>query len=132
MDAITLILAALNAGVTAGTQVAASEAIKDAYHGLKERIQRRFAGKSSAELALDEHENDPETWEAPLRKALVQADADKDQGIIQAAQNVMTLIRPQQAALGKYNVQITGNVQGYAQGDNQQVTMNFGDDPKEK
>ena len=57
---------------------------------------------------------------------------DQDENIIETAQKVMTLIQPQQAAMGKYNVQITGNVQGYAQGDYQQVTMNFGNEPKEK
>jgi hypothetical protein len=39
----------------------------------------------------------------------------------------MGLVDPQQAATGKYNVQIAGNVQGLAQGDYQRVEMNFGD-----
>ncbi len=131
MDPVTLILAALGAGAALGGKAIATDAIKDAYAGLKTLIQRRFADKPSSELALTEHENDPMTWEAPLKKALVDAQIGQDEDIIKAAQKVMTLIQPQQAAMGKYNVQITGNVQGYAQGDYQQVTMNFGNEPKE-
>lgn len=40
--------------------------------------------------------------------------------------------KPQQAAIGKYNVQIKGNMYGFAAGDNQQVTMNFGKEPEDK
>ncbi len=132
MDPITLILTALGAVVAAGGQAAVSEAAKDAYTVLKTRIQQKITGKSSAELALAEHETDPTTWEAPLKKALLQAQVDLDNNIIEAAQKVMALVQPQQAAMGKYNVQITGNVQGYAQGDYQQVTMHFENTPKEK
>ena len=62
----------------------------------------------------------------------MQEHIDQDQEIIEAAKKVMTLVQPQQAALGKYNVQITGNVQGFAQGDYQHVEMTFGSDTKEK
>src|SRR2546429_6935807 len=132
MDPITLILTALTAGAAASVKDVTSSAIKDAYTELKGFLQRKFAGKPSAEVALNEHETDPKTWESPLRKELSQMQVDQDENIIEAAQKVMTLIQPEQAAMGKYNVQITGNVQGYAQGDYQQVTMNFGNEPKEK
>ena len=61
----------------------------------------------------------------------MQEQADHDEAIIKAAQRVMTLVNPQQAAMGQYIVQITGNVQGIAQGDYQHVEMTFGSDPKE-
>jgi hypothetical protein len=41
-------------------------------------------------------------------------------------------VNPQQAASGKYNVQITGKVQGYVQGDHANVTMNFNSDPEKQ
>src|SRR6266516_3384868 len=134
MDPITLILTDFTAGAAASikdvTSSAIKDAYKDAYNELKTFLQRKFAGKFSAEVALNEHEKDPKTWESLLRKELTQMQVDQDEKIIEAAQRVMTLIQPQQAAMGKYNVQITGNVQGYAQGDNQQVTMYFGSEPK--
>ena len=132
MDPVTLILTALAAGAAAGGQAIAGDAIKDTYAGLKTLIQRKFAGKPKAELALAEHENDPETWQAPLKKALAEEHLDQDQQIIEAAQKVMHLVQPQQAAMGKYNVQITGNVQGFVQGDHQTVHINFGSEPKER
>jgi hypothetical protein len=130
MDPITLILTALGAGAAAGGQSVASNAIKDAYTGLKTLVRRKFVGEPGSELALQEHESDPQTWEAPLKKALAEAHIEQDAAIIEAAQKMMTLVQPQQAAMGKYNVQITGNVQGYSQGDYQQVKMYFGNDPK--
>lgn len=128
MDATTLILTALGAG----GQALVTDAVKDSYAGLKALIQRKFAGKPKAELALEEYESDPETWKGPLKKALVEEQVDQNQHVIEAAQKVLKLVQPQQAAIGKYTVQVTGNVYGYAQGDSQYVNMNFGNEPKEK
>ncbi|GER89741.1 hypothetical protein KDW_39030 [Dictyobacter vulcani] len=132
MDATTLILTALGAGAAAGGQALVTDAIKDSYAGLKALIQSKFTGKPKAELALTEHESDPETWKIPLKKALIEEQVDQDQDVIKAAQEIMKLIQPQQAAMGKYNLQVTGNVYGYAQGDNQHVNMNFWDKSKEE
>lgn len=132
MDSLNLILTALSTGVAAGSQSIATDAIKDAYTGLKTLLHRKFIGKSTAEQVLIEYEHDTATWEAPLKQALIQAQADKDDDIIKAAQKVMGHIQPQQAVMGKYIIQVTGNIQGYAQGDFQQVTMNFEHEAKEK
>ena len=132
MDPLALILAALTAGATTAVKDTASTAVKDAYNGLKALIQRKLADKPSAELALVEHEKKPDIWKAPLEESFKEAGIDLDVEVVAAARKLMTLVQPQQAAMGKYNVQITGNVQGYAQGDYQNVTMNFGNESKEK
>jgi hypothetical protein len=133
MDPITLILTALASGAPLVAKGVAGEVIKDAYNSLKARIQDKFTGKPDAELTLAKHEEKPEVWEAPLKEALVEADVDQDQPLIEAAQKLLELVNPQQAAMGKYNVQITGDVQGFVQGDNAHVEMTFGGDkPKEK
>jgi hypothetical protein len=132
MNPIDLILAALATGALASIQATASEAIKDSYNGLKGLILRRFAANTDAAATLTKYEKKPEVWKAPFEDELRQAGADQDETIVKAAQHLMMLVNPQQAATGKYSVQITGNVQGYAQGDNQQVTMNFGNELKEK
>ncbi len=95
MDPLTLILAALTAGAAAGGQAFVTDAIKDAYVGLKTLIQQKFAGKPSAEVALTEHETDPETWTAPLKKALTQEHIDQDTAIRQAAQRLLDQIKAQ-------------------------------------
>jgi len=135
MDPITLILTALATGATAGASATATEAVKDSYNGLKTLIKRKFKKKKKpeAEIVLNKHEEKPNVWEAPLKEALVETATDKDVKIIRAAQKLMALVNPQQAAMGKFNVQIIGsNVQGFIQGDNANVTMNFGDTPREK
>lgn len=130
-NANDLILTALETGAATALQATASAAIKDAYRGFKGLIQRKLTGKSEDELALQKHEEKPAVWRAPLQEALAQHSIDQDPEIIQAAQQLLALIHPEQAAKGKYVVQIKGNVQGLVQGDHTQVQMHFGDAPKE-
>lgn len=116
MDPITLILTALGAGLTAASQSVLSDAVKDAYSELKTLIQRKFAGKPSAEVALIEHETDPQIWQAPLKKALIQEHLDQDSEILQAARVLLNEIQAQpggehyiQSIIGNYNAQVQGS-----------------------
>ncbi|HWS83119.1 MAG TPA: hypothetical protein VN207_02550 [Ktedonobacteraceae bacterium] len=124
MDPLTLILTVLGPSVAASVKETASQAVKEGYNGLKTLIHNKLAGKPTAEIALAEYEKKPDVWKAPLEEGLKEAGIVQDKAIIDAAEKLMTLIQPQQAAQGKYNVQITGNVQGFAQGDHQSVNMN--------
>lgn len=125
MEPVSIIMAALAAGAAAGATEVATQAIKDAYEGLKALVLKRLEGKPAAETALVEYEQDPETWEKPLQKSLVEAGADKEPEIVDAAQKVLQLVRPQQVATGKYNVQI-GTAQGVVIGDHSKVEQHFG------
>lgn len=127
MEPTSLIVAALAAGAAAAAKDTASQAIKDAYAGLKALVQKRFADKPEAEMALTQHEKKPEVWQEPLKDALTETGAIKDEEIIRQAQQVMKLVNPQQASQGKYNIQI-GEGKGIVIGDNAQVTQNFGED----
>lgn len=116
MDPVTLIVTALTAGAAAGSQSFVTDSIKDAYAGLKALIKRKFAGKASAEMVLSEHESDPETWQAPLKKALTQEHLDQDTEILQAAQALLEQIQAQpggkhytQSIVGNYNAQVQGS-----------------------
>lgn len=117
----TLILAAL----AFGAREVASETIKDSYKALKGMIKKRFDSVPEAETALAVYEKDPDAGEEQLKRLLSQTGATSDAAIIEASRSLLVHVNPQQAASGKYNVQITGNVQGYVQGDNANVTMNF-------
>jgi hypothetical protein len=66
MDPGTMVVAALAAGAGAGVKDTATQAVKDAYAGLKAMLAERFRGNQSAELVLQQHEDSPQTWEAPL------------------------------------------------------------------
>jgi len=130
MDPVSLIEAALVAGAAASAKDTTSQAVKDAYTGLKTLLSRLFAEKPTAQVILDEHETDPATYEKPLKKLLIEAHADQDADLLAAAERVMTLVQPQQIGMGKYTIQNTGTVQGQNIGDSQQITQYFGDLPK--
>lgn len=110
MDPMTLILTAL---VTGAAKVA-GDAAPDAYKGLKALIQKRFEGKPVAQTMLEEHEKDPETYEAPLKKNLADAGVDKDEAVLKAAQELMEALDPQGAEAGQYTVTVAGDVYGVA------------------
>ena len=108
MEPISLIIAAL----VAGAAKAAGDAAPDAYNGLKALIKRKFAGEPKAEMILEEHETDPETYEAPLKKKLAEASADKDEEIINKAESLLKQLEPEEVATIIQNYNVSGNVKG--------------------
>ena len=69
-------------------------AIKDSYHGLKALIQKRLAADPVAAVVLQEHEKEPETCDAPLRKKLAEAALEQDEEILEAARQVLEQATP--------------------------------------
>lgn len=124
MDPISLIVAALAAGAIMGVKDTASQAIQEAYTGLKALIRRRFAGNREADKALDQSERQPESDQALLADYLRAAGAAGDEELIKAAQAVLKQADPAGARAGKYNVSVTGG-KGIVVGDNANVTMTF-------
>lgn len=127
MDPIALILSALMAGATAAAKISATEAVKEAYHGLKTLIRGKLSGKPEAVAALSGYERKPEVWKEPVKDALLEVAADQDHAIIKAAQALLAGVDPQGHAQGKYNVQLSGPVFGMTIGDQNAVTNYFGD-----
>jgi hypothetical protein len=111
MDPITLIVAALATGASAGAIDALTDdvkgSVKAAYGRLRDLVVRRLQGNASGEVILAEHEADPETYEAPLAKKLAEAGADNDAALVSAAKALLELVDPNGAKSGKYNVMIT-------------------------
>jgi hypothetical protein len=131
MDPITMIIAALTAGAVAGAQGTATDAMKDAYAGLRALVHRRFRGRASAETALEQHESKPEAWRGELEAELVDVDADQDIALVEAAQRLMALLDAAGTRTGKYQVDVRG-AQGVQVGDHGAQTNYFGygqDDP---
>src|SRR3954454_9760425 len=94
MDPVTLIVAALAAGAGAGVRDTAAQAVKDAYAGLKALVLRRVKDTPAGEMAVVEHEKDPDTWSAPLAKTLTTTGADRDPELIASAQRLLELLDP--------------------------------------
>ncbi len=94
MDPLSLIVAALAAGAAAAAKDTSGAAIRDGYQGLKALIQKRLAADPAASMVLQEHEKDPETYDAPLRKKLAVAALEQDQVILLAARQVLEQSTP--------------------------------------
>jgi hypothetical protein len=116
MEPVSLIVGALAAGAGSGLTEATSSAVQEAYHGLRDRLRRRFAGKQSAELVLAEYEQDPQTWEQPLREAVAGTGAAQDAAVVEAAQRLLGLLDAAGSAAGKYQVDAS-HAQGVQVGD---------------
>ncbi len=121
MDPVTLILAALTAGVASGAGQTATAAVKDGYEALKGLLRKRFAGNAKAEEALADHEGDPDTYVKPLAKQLSDTGADQDAEIVAAAEAVVKTAH-EMGVKTKYNVTVTGGKVGII-GDHGTVTM---------
>ncbi len=120
MEPVTLILAALAAGASAGTLDAlkddAKEKAKAAYAKLHGLLSKRVSGRPHGELALAEYASAPQKWESLLAAELTEAGAAQDNDLVAAAKALMELVDQQGAKSGKYNVTITGS-QGIQVGD---------------
>ncbi|MDJ1180578.1 hypothetical protein PJF56_17090 [Roseofilum sp. BLCC_M91] len=121
MEPLSLIMAAL----VAGAAKAAGDAAPDAYQGLKALIKRKFGGEPKAEMVLEEHESDPETYEAPLKKKLLEAGADRDQEILAAAQKLLDEMESKESTPGSFQTTFQGEVKGAQVGSNNQQTNTF-------
>jgi hypothetical protein len=126
MDPVSLVVGALAAGAGAGLKDTAAAGVKDAYAGLKQLLVRRFSGKPAAEVALAEHETDPDTWRAPLEKALTELGATGDGDVLAAAQRVMELLDPAGAQAGIYVTDAHGAQNVQVGSHNRQVNLERG------
>ena len=125
MEPVSLLLAALAAGVGAGVQDIAGSAVRDAYAKLREVLRRRFAGRPAAEEALAEHEKDPKAYEPLLRKYVTETGADRDAEVLELAERVLALADSAGSAAGKYRVD-AAHAQGVQVGDRNQQINTFG------
>lgn len=86
MESVALLLAALAAGAGQGVTDQASQAVADAYGKLKQLLSSKLTdvGDSAGAVALERYEQRPDTWQAPLREALVASDAAADPHVADA------------------------------------------------
>jgi hypothetical protein len=131
MDPITLIVTALAAGAAAGLKDSASSAVRDGYAGLKALVKDKLRGRPDADVVLARHEEAPETWRAPLEAELLEAGADQDPSLTQAAQALMNLVDEAGARAGKYTVNARG-AQGVQIGDDNQQENVFRAPPSDR
>jgi len=120
VDPVTLIVAALAAGASAGAIEAlkddAKEKAKALYEKLRGLARKRVSGRPDGEIALERYESAPQKWRAMLTDELTAAGAADDADLRAAATELMKLVDEAGTRAGKYNVTIT-NSQGVQIGD---------------
>lgn len=108
MDPVTLIVAALGAGATAGLSGTTSTAIQDAYGGLRDAIRRRLSrDERSGEQAvavLDAHATDPEAERDRMTETLAASGVSADAEVVAAARGLLAMVDPAGDRGGKYIV----------------------------
>lgn len=104
MDPVTLIVAALVAGAVSSAEGVADQSLKDAYAGLKSLVKKCFGDRRAADVVLEEHEKDPETYQAPLEKHLRESGAAQDAQVREAAKKLLAVADPEGTRAGVYNV----------------------------
>jgi len=124
VDPVSLIVAALAAGAAAGAQGAVTNLVSDAYAALKALVRRRFAGRSSGEVALEKHQINPDAWRSALAAELKDAGAAGDRELLDAARRLMAMVDPEGTDAGKYRVDVRG-AQGVQIGDHGTQTNTF-------
>jgi hypothetical protein len=95
---VTLIVAALAAGMVAGAKDTAATAVKDAYAALKGLLSRKYATVSVAGL---EQKPGSGTQRAALQESLEDAGAGSDQDLAQLARQLVAAIRESDPEAGK-------------------------------
>lgn len=128
MDPVTLLVTALATGAAAGVGESATTAVKDSYAKLKALVAARFGDEPSREVALAEHERQPEVWRAPLAQAVADSGAATDPAVVEAAQRLLALLDQAGTRSGKYTVDLRG-AQGVQVGDHGTQTNTFNAPP---
>jgi hypothetical protein len=120
MEPVTLILAALAAGASAGALDTLKDDVREKARAVYEKLHclaaRRVSGRPHGELALAEYGTAPQKWEGLLAAELTEAGADRDDDLVAAARAFMELADRTGAGAGKYAVTIR-NSKGFQVGD---------------
>ena len=107
MEPISVIIGALSSAATQGMVHSFSQGVgQEVYQDLKALIRKKFGGDTKAEMILEEHEQDPETFEKPLEKKLVEAGVDQDEEILKIAKKLLDTLNKlegEQASKGETN-----------------------------
>lgn len=113
MEPVTLIVAALAAGASAGALDALKDDVKEkaraAYERLRALAGRRVSGRPHGELALAQYGSAPQKWEGLLAAELTEAGAGEDEDMVGAARAFMELVDQPGAKAGQYSVVISGS-----------------------
>lgn len=133
MDPISLVVAALVAGLTAGVTDTAKTAITDMYQAFKARLMPKVESNEDAQSALValEKKPDSEGRQLALKEELSNLQVEKDTELVHLAQTLLEQLDQKGAQSGKYVITIQ-NAQGTVIGDKNTVRQDFTNRPEKK
>jgi hypothetical protein len=110
MEPVTLILAALAAGASAGALDSLKDDVREkagtAYEWLRSLAAKRVSGRQNGELVLARYGAAPQKWEGLLAAELTEAGAGGDADLVAAAKAFMELVDQSDAKSEKYSVTV--------------------------
>ena len=125
MDPVTLIVAALVAGASAGVADSAKDAVVGLYGRLTSALAAHFGPDETGGRTLERHASNPGGYEIPVRDLIVESGAERDPTVLDLARELLAAADPEGTQVGRYNVKVTGGNVG-AIGDNATVTQTIG------
>lgn len=123
MDAISLILGALSAGVLQGTSDVASAAVREAWEKFRGLLRSRMPDSDAIDV-LDGYEKEPQVWQARATELLSLPTVAQDAEVLRAAQELLALTDGLGSGAGKYTVEAQ-HVQGMQVGDGNTQHITF-------
>jgi len=123
MEPMSIIVGALVAGAAGAGKDVASQAVKDAYAGLKGLVVRKFGSKTEVGSALKllEKKPDAEDRKETLRVELEEAGAAQDGKVLELARFLMEVLKEQGASGSHFETRNQGDG-AIAQGSGAQAT----------
>jgi hypothetical protein len=126
MEPISLVVAALVAGATAGITDTASQIVRDLYSALKTGLMNKFNNQPTVQTAIVELEKEPDSQacQEKVKENLSLIDIQSDQNLLDIAQQLFSIVEKPKDESGKYKITMQ-NPQGVVIGDQTNVNQNF-------
>jgi hypothetical protein len=133
MDSISIVFAALVAGLTSGVSDVAKTAVMALYQDFRARLMPKVDTSEDAKSALValEKKPDSEGRQLAVKEELASLEVEKDAELVRLAKTFLEQIDPNGAQSGKYIINIQ-NAQGTVIGDQNTVTQTFTNRPEKK
>lgn len=124
----TAVIGAASAGLAAGATDIGKKAVVDAYSGFKKLITDKFGSDSELVDAVEKVEKNPDSKgrQMTLEEEVANAGADKDGEVVKAAQELISMIIPQQTPQSQFIMDAKNSRGAIQSGNISHVTQNYG------
>lgn len=128
MEPVSIIIAALVAGITGGLTQSANQVVKDAYQAFKTSLIGKLENPDKTKQLIQQVEEQPlaETRQLELKNELLQSQIIDNKEIINMAIKILELTNNKSGEVNKYKVDVN-NSKGIVTGDGNTINQTFND-----